>query len=869
MQLLLNKFTRAIKAAFLGDEPGGGYYEPVPISQQKAVLTNPRLSGILPYMGYEDDNELFYNETSGENVRETTIAFALELTPQTGATQEMADILTGIYASCMPNTGVQVFCYGSNDLLPLFKRYASLRPDDDPNHDPMYRTQGRERATNIYRVLARRRIDHLMKWSRSHQSRDHNLRLRDIRVVVSVVVKAAHDDHAAIANLCTLRDAMRQTFRAAGFPARNWNADDLIGWLGELLNAHHMVAPRPKDDPIAYDPGRTIKAQIVERDTVVRVTPKAIRFGLPQDKNEIDCRFMSVLTYPKKFSIWQTADLIGHAYQDALQYPCPFLITLGVYVLDFDKTKNNAMMKASRATQNAGSKMAQVMPDIQAKKQDWDIVTKRLDEGHGMVELYHQLALFAPPEAITAAEQSAKALWRSCGFALTRDSYMQQQALMSSLPFTLTPAFRADLKDAQRITQKTTDNAVHMAPFLSEWSGAGDPVLLWFGRRGTPCAIDFFANTMGNFNVAITGVSGAGKSVTASDIVLGYLATGAKGYVIDIGHSYENLCHQVDGTFIEFKEDSDLSINPFTWIKNIRKDMKMLKPLVERMASPGVSLPHYEKSRIEEAIRTVWVEKRNAGEVTDVADFLMNRCFEADGITPDKRARDLGVQLRPFTRDGMYGNFFSGPANINMDGDFVVLELEDLKSSPDLQTVVMYVMMYKITDDMYQNRSRRKFANTDEGWALFDDTEESADFIEEGYRRARKYQGCFMSATQGVRDYYKSKAAEAAWANADWKIFLRQDPEQLEILEKEGKLVLSPAIKRMVTSLRTEAGMYSEAVIRSPLGTGLVRIIIDPYSLLLSSSNHRDFTAVRAKKELGFSTADAISEVLKERGINV
>ena len=220
--------------------------------------------------------------------------------------------------------------------------------------------------------------------------------------------------------------------------------------------------------------------------------------------------------------------------------------------------------------------------------------------------------------------------------------------------------------------------------------------------------------------------------------------------------------------------------------------------------------------------------------------------------------------LHPYTRDGTYGKYFDSRATIDFHHDFIVLELEELKAKKDLQTVVLLIVMYRITREMYFSRDRKKIVIIDEAWDLLSGGA-TAEFIEAGYRRARKYKGAFMSATQGVDDYYRNPAAKAALDNSDWMFLLRQKPESIEMMDKLGQLTMDDAMKRLLQSLRTEHGAFSEVFIHSPAGNGIGRLIVDPYSLLLFSSRAEDFSAINAKRATGMTVSQAIDAVLRDR----
>src|SRR5690606_39971637 len=66
------------------------------------------------------------------------------------------------------------------------------------------------------------------------------------------------------------------------------------------------------------------------------------------------------------------------------------------------------------------------------------------------------------PHAVTRAEQAARAIFRARGFELSSDTMMMTQALIGSLPMTLSAPFHADLQRMKRVTTKNSANTVHM-----------------------------------------------------------------------------------------------------------------------------------------------------------------------------------------------------------------------------------------------------------------------------------------------------------------------------------------------------------------------------------------------------------------------
>lgn len=842
----------------LAQEENEKTYEPTPLRAMREITNTESFGSILPYTAFHEAEALFVLDTGERDTktRGQALGFTLELTPQTGANEEMIRVLAPIFSSAPTGSNIQVSLYGSPNILEQLKTSALIRKDlSEPTLDNKER-----RSENIFRVLARKRIGHFLRGATEPPVAHLPLLIRNFRCILTVVHPCDPQDQRAIDNLVRFREATASTLRAANFSAETWDAAKLINWCAELTNPHKYISETPPPSR-SHDRGRLIRHQIVDPDTICRPTDdgKSLRYGRPGDTHEIHSRLYTVTGYPPEFPLWSMGNLIGDFYQSQFGYPCPFVITMGAHIVDPVKAKSLADVKAARATSNATSPMARFMPEFQDKKRDWDIVKNSYKQGHGEVDMYHQVLLMGSPRTIEASENSAKAIWRSRGFELVTQQYMQVPGILTSLPMAFTPTMHRFYKRCGLVRSKTTMNAVNLSPLIAEWKGTTTPVIQLVGRRGQIMAFDLFDNKGGNNNFAVAASSGSGKSVLANEIAVGYLGMGAKVFIIDVGRSYEKPCRLMGGEFIEFvdKPDRHICINPFSKIQDLDEDMEILKPLLAQMISPSGTLTDHDRSLIEIAIRAAWNTHGPAMSVTDVASALQS--------SDEPVSRRLADQLFPYTLEGMYGKYFHGVNNVDFSKDFVVLELEELKAKKDLQGVVLFIMMFSITQAMYrEDRSRPKVCIIDEAWDLMSGGN-SAKFIEEGYRRARKYGGSFGTLTQSIEDYYKNPASQAALDNSDCLFLLKQKKESVEQLARGGKLSMDEGLKRVITSIKTEQGLYSEIFISCPSGSGIGRLMVDPFTLLLYSSSPEDWKPIESYRQQGLTVAQAIDAVLEDR----
>ena len=352
-----------------------------------------------------------------------------------------------------------------------------------------------------------------------------------------------------------------------------------------------------------------------------------------------------------------------------------------------------------------------------------------------------------------------------------------------------------------------------------------------------------------------------------------YRAIGAKVWMLDLGRSFEKLCRKAQGTYIEFRPDVDICLNPFTHIVDINEDIDMLVPGIAKMCSMQHTLEEVQYKAISAMVLKLWREYGNELRITGLRDAFKGGTIEELGVVGDQRIKDLAIMLNPYAKGGQYERFFEGKNNVVFSNDFIVIENEELKRRPDLHAVVNILLLHRITGEMYLTRNRRKVLFVDElkqqlGDIGADDPVKAA-VIEEAARRARKYGGALGTATQSADDYYGSAQMEAAFNCSDWVFLLRQKPESIEMLDRKGRLTMDEPKKRLLNSLRTEAGVFSEVYISSPVGEGVARNILDPATHLLFSNKLEDNAPIDELRAQGLSIDEAIGELLRRRGHTV
>ncbi len=457
--------------------------------------------------------------------------------------------------------------------------------------------------------------------------------------------------------------------------------------------------------------------------------------------------------------------------------------------------------------------------DVAAMKEEVDRVSAEIfvEGSRVYTARLHLVTRSAPEGAINAFSR--------VGIEMVQETALAGTLFLQGLPLAYDPANDRALKRGRRMLGL---NLAHLLPFYGAFRGTPAPDLLLLNRRGEPVTFSFFDSTVAPHGI-IAGVSGSGKSVLANNVILSASRRGARVFVLDRGNSYRKLCEMMGGTYVAFDPRSPRSINPCG--AGLDEEKKIfLTDIVCEMCSQGQrELSVKERSLVARAVVRAFA--RAGGREVLVGD--LRGALEADG---EPAAHDLAVCLEMFAGDGPYAGFFDRPAEPEGDGLLTVYELGEVAKRKDVASVLLMALIHRITDYARAHLDRQKYLIVDEAWTLLRSAT-TASFLEDVLRTYRKLNAAAIMVTQQVTDF-EGRTGEAIRANAPNRLFLQQTSET--VLAMEELLDLSPEEKAILGKIRTVKGRFSEMLVLSTETKGVARLVPDPLSYWVSTTDPRD-----------------------------
>lgn len=812
----------------------------------RALVERESLSHWLPYVAFEDG--LYLLDDGG-------YGFMFDCQPLPVAGTETARLLEDLYTipQLPPNTFINLFLFASPRIGPHLRYWA----------------QGKH--GKIYEQLAWHRAKLYAQGAKAPLFDDIGFSVRDFRLVISfrlpgipkqdwktwVWPKLARFTTVQKEEVIRIREACRGALSIAQMAPLDMDPAHFIPFMQSILNPSHRL-----DDEPVYDQGMPVRDQMIFSNTrIERGKPGC----LTVDKRTL--KALTIKQYPGSIHLGEMNDLVGDLMQRSKQIPTPFVYSFTVQTLDQELSRNDLHTKAAMATYQSFGPMANFLPKLTLKKNNYDIATSAIErDGKHLVKVSMALFMFSrDSDEAEKAARMATGLLKLKGFTTQEEDAILFPIFLGFLPLGMTLVRD---KFLQRSKLVLSHNAAHLSPVQADWKGTGPdkkdnaPPLIYLSRRGQPMFVDLFASAT-NYNATVLATSGSGKSFWSNDMIQNYLGLGGRVWTIDIGRSYEKLAGHLNGEFIRFSEEQAINLNPFT---NAAKDpktggivgdeMELLVSLCSSMAFFSRPPNDIERGYVESAINKAWRAEGNDATITTVARML------EEGFD-DRRAQDIAQMLYPYTKEGRYRSYFEGPANLDFNANFVVLELEELQSKPSLLSVVLANLMSRIGQAMYLgDRGQKKICLMDEAHTLLGGGV-SGDFIVQGYRRFRKYGGSAVIISQSLNDLYRSEAGRVAFENSEHMFLLRQKVESLELLRDSKRLMLADWYFELLKTVHKDGqNRYSEVFIYNSSGCGIARLVVDPAAYFLFTTQPQEVAFIDDCVKRGMSLHQAIDEAI-------
>lgn len=331
---------------------------------------------------------------------------------------------------------------------------------------------------------------------------------------------------------------------------------------------------------------------------------------------------------------------------------------------------------------------------------------------------------------------------------------------------------------------------------------------------GSPVIFDPFIGppTLPNANIAVFAQSGAGKSFTMKLIALRSALLGTRTVFIDPDGEYRPVVQKVGGVHIKLEPDCKHIINPFDIEADIDDDgiefvdllqkaneiKALISMVVEKISKTPISA--YELSLIEDSILE---EYRNLGITKDPKSLYEQSYQEVDGkyfigqrqkrmptlssfverLSQKPGGEKIAQILKPYLRGGTMG-LFDGQSNVDLK-DALLIHF-DVSGIMDefLKTYALYVVTNWVWEKFVKkNIKQKKFVIVDEAW-MFMKYENTANFLENLARRARKRNTSLTLASQSFMEFSNSLQGRAVLTNSATVLLLRQSPTDIDAVQE-------------------------------------------------------------------------------------
>ena len=413
--------------------------------------------------------------------------------------------------------------------------------------------------------------------------------------------------------------------------------------------------------------------------------------------------------------------------------------------------------------------------------------------------------------------------------------YQQEAAFTSSLPI------GKNKIEVKRLL--TTESAAVFIPFSAQELTV--PGGMYYGLNAVSKNMILYNRLNSrNYNGVILGTPGSGKSFAAKrEIVNVLLNTNDDVFILDPEREYEPLAYLLGGEVVKIAAGSHTYINPLDMDLHYGEsddggnDPVTLKSdfiisLCETIIGGRYGLSPIERSVIDRCVKMIYrpyleymagvrdrsIDFEKMPTLIDFYNLLMAQ--------PEPEAQQIALSLELYCTGSL--DNFAHKTNVNTHSRFVIYDIKEIGSG--MKEMGLQVCLDAIWNKIIQNKiaGKRTWFYLDEFY-LLTQTDSSAKFLQQIWKRARKWGGIPTGITQNVEDLLASKEARTIISNSDFVMMLNQAP--LDRVELAKMLNISPTQVSYITNSDPGQGLiYTGKTIvpfidKFPTDTKLYRVM--------------------------------------------
>lgn len=309
----------------------------------------------------------------------------------------------------------------------------------------------------------------------------------------------------------------------------------------------------------------------------------------------------------------------------------------------------------------------------------------------------------------------------------------------------------------------------------------------FLSSRGNPLCFNLFDESALNFNVLISGQSGAGKSMIAQKILVEELTSDASVVVLDLGNSFRKTAQYYSG------ESLSLSFNPLQF-----------------------KSPHYLKELIISVIPAKELTAKMEGHIFSI---IKDNCESV--VSFKDLIQKIATEIPDFELyfSELWDYFDSDQRNLSK------FTYVDTSMYPDKIKAPLIIFLI----EAFKNLEGKRIFVFDEVWDFLSN---NAEYIAECFRTFRKSGASAIAISQGLDDFTATEMGKVIAKLSSSKILFQQSAEESSELD-------SFDIEK-IKMLSTRRKVYSEFYIKTELHRKSARFYPEPLEYELFTSYHKD-----------------------------